>query len=75
MLGRNGEICEAESRVVTEEPIVKTVPTQNDLATTHVEIRDKKTAATVPHKRCPSKDCLAFEMFPEEGDAFLMDFL
>ena len=67
--------CVAETRVVAEPVVAEPVPAEDHLVTILAEIRDIEVAVAVPHNSLPCEDCFALEVFPEEDDALLLDFL
>ena len=65
--------CVAESRAAAAPDDAKPAPAQHNLAAALAEKRDDQVAETAPHNSRPAEDCFSCEVFPEEGDAFLLD--
>ncbi len=66
-----------ESRAVAVPSVAKPEPAEDDLVAALAEIRDAEAieaANTVLHDGGPAEDRLALQIFPEEGNAFLLDF-
>lgn len=66
--------CEAESRTVVVPIVVNNVQKQDDPVATLPETRGVEVANAVPHDTRPTEDCFTLEVFPEKGNAFLLDF-
>ena len=67
--------CVAESRAIAAPAVAEPTPVENHLVTILVEIRYTEVAVAVPHNRSPSRDCFASKVFPEVGNASLLNFL